>query len=99
MKDYVIRAIDEKGTIRVFVASTTNLVEEARKIHNTMPTGTAALGRTLTAASIMGTMMKNEKESISIQFRGDGPIKNIAVVSNSKGEVKGYLGDLQWIYH
>ncbi|MBU5294178.1 Hsp33 family molecular chaperone HslO [Anaerosalibacter bizertensis] len=93
MKDYVIRAIDEKGTIRVFVASTTNLVEEARKTHNTMPTGTAALGRTLTAASIMGTMMKNEKESISIQFRGDGPIKNIAVVSNSKGEVKGYLGD------
>ncbi|HHV25616.1 Hsp33 family molecular chaperone HslO [Anaerosalibacter bizertensis] len=93
MKDYVIRAIDEKGTIRVFVASTTNLVEEARKIHNTMPTGTAALGRTLTAASIMGTMMKNEKESISIQFRGDGPIKNIAVVSNSKGEVKGYVGD------
>lgn len=93
MKDYVIRAIDEKGTIRVFVASTTNLVEEAKKTHNTMPTGTAALGRTLTAASIMGTMMKNEKESISIQFRGDGPIKNIAVVSNSKGEVKGYLGD------
>ena len=93
MKDYVIRAIDEKGTIRVFVASTTNLVEEARKTHNTMPTGTAALGRTLTAASIMGTMMKNEKESISIQFRGDGPIKNIAVVSNSKGEVKGYVGD------
>ncbi|MBW4829727.1 MAG: Hsp33 family molecular chaperone HslO [Clostridiaceae bacterium] len=93
MKDYIIRAIDKKGTIRVFVASTTNLVEEARKIHNTMPTGTAALGRTLTAASIMGTMMKNEKESISIQFRGDGPIKNIAVVSNSKGEVKGYVGD------
>lgn len=93
MEDYVIRAIDEKGTIRVFVASTTNLVEEARKIHNTMPTGTAALGRALTAASIMGIMMKNEKESISIQFHGDGPIKSVVVVSNSKGEVKGYVGD------
>lgn len=93
MKDYVIRAIDEKGTIRVFVASTTNIVEEARKYHNTMPTGTAALGRTLTATSIMGIMMKGDRDNVSIQFRGDGPIKSVTAVSNSKGEVKGYVGN------
>ena len=53
MKDYIIRGIDKNGSIRFFVASTTNLVEEARKIHNTSPTATAALGRALTAASKM----------------------------------------------
>ncbi|MCR2045268.1 Hsp33 family molecular chaperone HslO [Anaerosalibacter massiliensis] len=93
MKDYVIRAIDEKGSIRIFIANTTNLVEEARSIHKTMPTGTAALGRTLTAASIMGRMMKGDNDSISIQIRGDGPIGNVVASSNSKGEVRGYVGN------
>lgn len=93
MKDYVIRAIDEKGSIRIFIANTTNLVEEVRSIHKTMPTGTAALGRTLTAASIMGRMMKGDNDSISIQIRGDGPIGNVVASSNSKGEVRGYVGN------
>ena len=93
MKDYVIRAIDKKGTIRVFVATTSNLVEKGRRIHNTTPTATAALGRTLTACVMMGIMMKGEKDTVSIQLRGDGPIRTILAVSNSKGEVKGYVGN------
>lgn len=93
MQDYVIRAMDKEGNIRVFVALTTNLVNEARNIHNTTPTASAALGRTLTAAAIMGTMLKNEKEIVSIQFKGDGPLNTILAVGNSRGEVKGYVGN------
>ncbi len=93
MQDYIIRAIDDEGNIRVFVANTTVLVNNARNIHNTTPTASAALGRTLTAAAIMGTMLKNEKETISIQLKGDGPLGTVLAVSNSKGEVKGYVGD------
>ncbi len=93
MKDYIIRATDKGGNIRVFIARTTDLVEEARKIHNATPTAIAALGRTMTATVIMGNMLKNEKDSISVQFKGDGPINTILAVSNNKGDVKGYLGN------
>lgn len=91
MQDYVIRAIDEEGSIRVFVASTTNLVNSAREIHNTTPTASAALGRTLTAAAIIGTMLKNERDTVSVQLKGDGPLGTILAVANSKGDVKGYV--------
>jgi len=91
MEDYIIRAIDREGNFRIFVANTTSLVNDARNIHNTTPTASAALGRTLTAASIMGTMLKNEKDTISIQIKGDGPIGTVLAVANSKGEVKGYV--------
>ena len=91
MKDYIIRGIDKKGNLRLFVASTTNLVEKARKIHNTSPTSTAALGRALTAAAMMGVTMKGEKDSLTFKIKGDGPIGNIVTVSNNKGEVKGYV--------
>ncbi len=93
MQDYIIRAMDKEGNIRVFVARTTSLVNDARNIHNTTPTASAALGRTLTAAAILGTMLKNQKETVSIQFKGDGPIGTVLAVANSKGEVKGYVGD------
>lgn len=93
MKDYIVRAMDKKKTMRIFVALTTNLVEDARKIHNTSPVVTAALGRTLTACSIMGMMMKGEEESVSIQLKGDGPIGTVLAIGNSKGEVKGYVGN------
>lgn len=73
MKDYLIRAIDKKGNIRVFVASTTNMVEKARKTHNTSPTATAALGRTLTVASMMGAMMKNPKDKLTLRINGEVP--------------------------
>ncbi|WP_077367173.1 Hsp33 family molecular chaperone HslO [Anaerosalibacter sp. Marseille-P3206] len=93
MKDYVIRAIDEKKTMRVFVATTTNTVNEATKIHSLSPVAAAALGRTLTAVSMMGQMMKGEKDTISMQLLGDGPIGNVFAMSNSFGEVKGYVGN------
>ena len=93
MKDYIIRATDKGGNIRVFIAKTTGIVEEARKIHNTTPIATAALGRTLTGTVIMGNMLKNEKDSVSVQVKGDGPIGTILAVSNNKGEVKGYISN------
>lgn len=91
MKDYIIRGIDKKGTIRFFVATSSNLVEKARRIHNTSPTATAALGRALTAASILGVTMKNKEDILTFKIRGDGPIGNIVTVANNKGEVKGYV--------
>lgn len=93
MKDYVLRAIDDGGNFRVFIARTTELVNEASKIHNTMPTATAALGRTLTAGVLMGSTLKNDDDKLSIQINGDGLIKNVLAVANSRGEVKGYISN------
>lgn len=91
MKDYLIRGIDKLGRLRIFVASTTNLVEEAREMHGTSPTATAALGRSLTAASMMGIMMKNDNDTLTIKINGGGPIGNILIVAKNKGRVKGYV--------
>lgn len=91
MKDYLIRGIDEGGTIRIFVATTTNMVEEARVTHNTAPSSTAAIGRSLTAAAMMGVMMKNKEDRLTFKIAGDGPIGNIVMVANSDGDVKGYV--------
>ena len=93
MKDYLIRGIDESGNIRVFVASTTNLVEEARQIHNTSPTATAALGRTLTAGLLMGTMLKNEQDVLTLSIDGDGPAGMIHVGAKNDGAIKGYIAN------
>ena len=79
------------GAIRVFVAVTTDLVNEAQRIHKTYPTATAALGRTLTIAAIMGAGMKNDTDSTTIQFKGDGPLGSIVTVCNNKSEVRGYV--------
>jgi molecular chaperone Hsp33 len=95
MKDYVIRGIDKKGTIKFFIASTTNLVEEARRIHNTSPTATAALGRVLTAACMIGMTLKNDRDTLTLKIKGDGPIGSIVSVANSNGEVKGYVDNPQ----
>lgn len=91
MKDYLIRGIDSTENIRVFLTNTTEMVELARKTHTTSPTATAALGRTLTAGVIMGAMMKNEKDRLTLRINGGGAIGNILVVSNNKGVVKGYV--------
>lgn len=93
MNDYLIRAIDKKENIRLFVAVTTNMVEKARKIHNTSPTATAALGRTLTAAAMMGAMMKNPTDKLTLRINGGGPIGTILAVADNKGKVKGYVGN------
>lgn len=89
--DYMIRAIDKKKTFRLFMVRSTNTVEEARQHHNTTPTASAALGRTLTAGLMMGYMMKNEKDRLTININGGGPIGTILVVSDNTGHVKGYV--------
>ncbi len=89
--DYMIRAIDKKKTFRLFMVKSTETVEEARKRHNTTPTASAALGRTLTAGLMMGYMMKNEKDKLTININGGGPIGTIMAIVNNKGEIKGYV--------
>lgn len=79
--------------VKISCVETTELVEEARKIHQTNPTPTAALGRTLTMAVLMGTMMKNEADKLTIQILGDGPVGQIIAVSNKNGEVKGCIAN------
>ena len=91
MKDYLIKAIDEVGKVRIYVARSTALVEKARLTHNTSPTATAALGRTLTAGVIMGAMMKNDTDVLTLKISGDGPAGNIYVVARNNGVVKGYI--------
>lgn len=90
---YIIRGTVAEGTIRVFVAITTDLVEKARKIHTLSPTASAALGRLLTSASIMGTMLKGEKDTLTLSMNGGGPAGNLVVVANSSGNVKGYISN------
>lgn len=91
MKDYLIKSIDELGRIRMYVAKSTNLVEMARDTHNTSPTATAALGRTLTVGVIMGAMMKNDTDVLTLKISGDGPAGNIFVVARNNGTIKGYI--------
>lgn len=79
--------------VKISCVETTEVVEEARKIHQTNPTPTAALGRTLTMAVLMGTMMKNEADKLTIQILGDGPAGQIIAVSNKNGEVKGCIAN------
>ncbi len=91
MKDYIVRATAAGGQIRAFAATTRNLVEEARSRHNTSPVATAALGRLMTGGVMMGIMMKGDKDLLTLQIRGDGPIQGITVTADSKGTVKGYV--------
>ena len=79
--------------MRAFAATTKKLVESARVHHNTSPVATAALGRTLTAGAIMGSMMKNDTDMLTLQIRGDGPIEGITVTADSHANVKGYVGN------
>ena len=91
MQDYVIRATAANGSIRAFAASTRNLVQHAREIHHTSPVASAALGRMLTAAAMMGGMLKGEKDLVTLQIRSLGPLKGIVVSGDSHCRVKGYV--------
>jgi molecular chaperone Hsp33 len=93
MEDILIRCTSNDGSIRLFCCTTINIVEEARVIHNTYPVATAALGRMLTAGSMMGTMLKSEKDSITLQINGKGPIGSIIVVSDISGDVRGFIAN------
>ncbi len=77
--------------VRAFAATTRDLVETARAAHNTSPVATAALGRLLTAGTLMGSMMKNEKDLLTIQIKCDGPIQGLTVTADMAGNVKGYV--------
>ena len=81
MKDYIVRATAANGQVRAFAAITREIVEEARQHHGTSPVATAALGRLLTAGTMMGSMMKNETDMLTLQVRGDGPIGGITVTA------------------
>ncbi len=89
----VFTGIDRSGSFRVYLTISTDLVEEARQIHQTTPLGTAALGRVLTGAGLMGLLLKNEKDKLTVIFKGDGPAKQILATANSLGEVKGYIAN------
>ena len=91
MKDYVIKATSGNGEIRAYVGNTREMVEQARVNHNTTKVATAALGRTLTATSMMGLMMKNEKDELTVIIKGGGPIGTILATSDAKGMVRGYV--------
>ena len=91
MSDYIVRATAADGQIRAFAATTRNLVEYAKSIHNTSPIATAALGRLLTAGSMMGSMMKGEDDLLTLQITCNGPIKGLTVTADAKANVKGYV--------
>ena len=91
MKDYVVRAVAAGGEVRAFACTTKNLVEEARLHHDSLPVATAALGRLLSAGSMMGLMMKGENDRLTLQIKGDGPIGGLIVTADSKARVKGYV--------
>ena len=91
MPDVIIRGNSMDGAIRVFVAITTDLVNKAQKIHKAYPTATAALGRTLTVSAIMGAGLKNETDTTTIQFKGDGPLGSVVAVTDSQSKVRGYV--------
>ena len=91
MADYIVRATAANAQIRAFAATTRETVEEARQRHNTSPVATAALGRLLTAGGMMGSMLKGDKDILTLQVKGDGPMQGVTVTADSKARVKGYV--------
>ncbi|HIZ66318.1 MAG TPA: Hsp33 family molecular chaperone HslO [Candidatus Blautia pullicola] len=99
MGDYIVRATAANNQIRAFAATTRDLVEAARAAHNTSPVATAALGRLLTGGAMMGVMMKGEKDLLTLQIKAGGPLEGITVTADSKGNVKGYVGNPNVVIH
>jgi molecular chaperone Hsp33 len=91
MRDYIIRGTSTDESIRFFSCITTAMVEEARTTHNCSPVSIAALGRMLTAGSMMGTMLKSEKDTMTLQINGKGPAGSIVVISDYTGNTRGYI--------
>ena len=90
MKDYIVRATAAGTQIRAFAAATTGVVETAREKHDLSPVASAALGRLLTGAAMMGSMMKNDTDVLTLQIQCSGPIGGLTVTADSHGDVKGY---------
>lgn len=91
MKDYIASAVTFDGQIRAYSAITTSVVKKAFHIHDTYPVATAAFGRVLTGSALMGAMLKGEKDILTIQVKGDGPLGGIVATANSNVDVKGYI--------
>ena len=91
MSDYLVRGMSMDGFVKVVAIRSTELVRRGAQIHKTTPNATAAFGRVLTAASMMGNMQKVENGSMTLQFKGDGPIGSIVCVSDPTGNVRGYV--------
>ncbi len=97
--DYMVRAVAANDQVRAFAICSRDMVEQARQYHNTSPVATAALGRTLTGGVMMGSMMKNEKDVLTIQVRGDGPLGGICVTADANGHAKGYVNNPMVLIH
>ena len=93
MTDHIVRATAAQEHIRAFAVDSTELVAEAREIHKTYPVVTAALGRLLSAGAMMGSMMKGDKDLITLTMKGDGPLGSLTVTADSHGNVKGFPGN------
>lgn len=91
MSDYIVRGIAADGQIRAFAATTKELTEQARQHHNSSPIATVALGRLLTGGVMMGAMMKNDADVVTIQIKGNGPIGAMTVTADARGRVKGFV--------
>lgn len=89
----VITGIDHSGSFRVYLTISTDIVEEARKIHDTTPLASAGLGRVLTGAGLMGLLLKNDSDKLTVLFKGDGPAKQILATATANGDVKGYIAN------
>lgn len=97
MTDYIVRAMAANGQIRAFAATTRELTEKARQIHNTSPVATAALGRLMCAGVMMGVTMKGENDLTTLTIKGDGPLGGLTVTADSKGGVKGYVNNPSFV--
>lgn len=93
--DQILHITLENGQARALIATSTHLVEAARRTHDLSPTASAVLGRTLTASAIMGVMMKNANDTLTVTIKGGGPIGSVVCVARADGRVKGYVGDAQ----
>ena len=95
MKDMIVRAISSDGMVQAAAISSRNLTERARQIHKTLPVATAALGRTLAGASMMGSALKGQGASLTLQIKGGGPLGTVLAVSDHEGNVRGYVTNPQ----
>jgi len=95
MTDQIVRAMTGDGFVKAVAITSTGIVERARQIHKTLPTATAALGRVLSAVSMMGNMQKTEEGSVTLQFKGGGPLGTVLAVSDWQGNVRGYVQNPQ----
>lgn len=93
MNDCLVRAMSKDGAVKATAVYTRALTERARQIHHTTPVATAALGRTLAGASMMGNALKGQGESVTVQIKGGGPLGTVLAVSDAEGNVRGYVQD------